>query len=349
MKLFKLWGPVAVWAGVIFLFSSIPNLKTELEYDFLLRKIAHITEYFILTFLLYRAFVGSFNMNPVRLFMYPAALSLLYAMSDEIHQYFVVGRNCAIQDVLIDSVGIISLLIFVRIKKGCPCKKALLTTLIVLFSSVSLWAQSWEKQGDYYFLTKNNRDNFSLVGAGPNKFASKYLKYDGVDFLVGGASSWQDYGRLNLEYDNIFSLPIKSGIKVEEVHLLAGGNYSNSYEHDGIMRLYGDKYFYATLSAIFIYENGLSQELSVPVYWDWFKINHGAWSKRGATIKSLGENPVRPICYMYHITFVNPKPQAAIKNIIITDSWIDDRPFSDVFALTLKSTDALDAIPKEDK
>ncbi len=121
MKLFKLWGPVVVWAGVIFYFSSIPYLKTNLEYDFLLRKIAHITEYFIFTFLLYRAFRNSFNMNVFRLFMYPAVFSLLYAISDEIHQYFVLGRNCSIQDVLIDAIGIISFYIFIRIKKGCLC------------------------------------------------------------------------------------------------------------------------------------------------------------------------------------------------------------------------------------
>lgn len=121
MKLFKLWGPVAAWAGVIFFFSSIPDLKTGLEYDFLLRKIAHITEYFIFTFLLYRAFSGSFNMNVFRLFMYPAVFSLLYAISDEIHQYFVLGRNCSIEDVLIDGIGIIGFYILIGIKKGYLC------------------------------------------------------------------------------------------------------------------------------------------------------------------------------------------------------------------------------------
>lgn len=121
MKLFKLWVPVAVWAGVIFFFSSIPDLKTGLEYDFLLRKIAHITEYFIFTFLLYRAFSGSFNMNVFRLFMYPTLFSLLYAISDEFHQYFVVGRSCSVYDVLVDAIGIIGFYIFIKIKKGCLC------------------------------------------------------------------------------------------------------------------------------------------------------------------------------------------------------------------------------------
>ncbi len=226
-------------------------------------------------------------------------------------------------------------------------KKVLLIAAMILFPAVFSWAGNWEKQGDYYYLTKNNRNNFSLVGAGPNKFASKYLKYDGIDFLVAGSSDWKDYGRLNLEYDNMFSLPIREGIKVEEVHLLAGGNYSNSYEHDALMRLYGDKYFYATLSVLFAYEDGVYQQLSVPVFWDWFHIGHGTWLKGKARIKSLGENPVRKDCNMYHISFINPRPQEPVKNILIMDSWIDDRPFSDVFALTLKSTDALDVTPRE--
>jgi hypothetical protein len=215
---------------------------------------------------------------------------------------------------------------------------------MILFPVVSVWAQNWEKQGEYYFLTKNNRDNFGLAGAGPNKFSSKYLKYDGVNFLVRGASDWPDYGRLNLEYENMFSLPLRSGMEVDEVHLLAGGNYSNSYEYDGLMRLYGDKYFYATLLVIFVYEDGAYQELSVPVFWDWFHIGSGTWSKDGAKIKSLGENPVRKDCNMFHIIFANPRPGEPVKNILITDSWIDKRPFSDVFAVTLKSKDIMEAV-----
>jgi hypothetical protein len=221
-------------------------------------------------------------------------------------------------------------------------QKIFCTMFLILFSVALSWASNWEKQGDCYFLTKNNRDNFSLVGAGPNKFASKYLKYAGVNFLVQGADGWEDYGRLNLEYNNMFSLPIRSGIKVNELHLLAGGNYSNSYEHDGLMRLYGDKYFYATLSVIFVYQDGVYKELSVPVFWDWFRIGSGAWSKHGARIESLGENPVRKDCNMFHISFVNPRPLEPLKNILIADSWIDDRPFSDIFAVTLKSPDMME-------
>ena len=107
MKLLKLWFPVAAWAVFIFYLSGVPDLKTGLEFDFILRKISHVVEYFILVWLLYRAFTGSFDkIDTVRLFIYPAALTFLYAVGDELHQSFVPGRNCSIQDVLIDTIGV---------------------------------------------------------------------------------------------------------------------------------------------------------------------------------------------------------------------------------------------------
>ena len=115
MKIFKLWLPVIIWAGLIFCLSSIPSLKTNLKYDFILRKIAHIVEYFIFTFLLYRAFKGSFNMSIFQLFIYPFTLSFLYAVSDEFHQSFVPGRSASIRDVLIDTIGILGFYIAVKI------------------------------------------------------------------------------------------------------------------------------------------------------------------------------------------------------------------------------------------
>jgi VanZ family protein len=117
-KLIKLWLPVVLWAGLIFFLSGIPYLKTDLELDFLLRKIAHITEYFVLTLLLYRAFRGSFKMGACSLFLCPATLALLYAASDELHQRFVQGRCCSVKDVLIDSVGIIIFYVFIKVAKS---------------------------------------------------------------------------------------------------------------------------------------------------------------------------------------------------------------------------------------
>ena len=229
-------------------------------------------------------------------------------------------------------------------------KKIFCTAVMILFPLSFSWAAGvWEKQENFYFLTKNTRQNFSLEAAGANKFASKYLNYDGIDFLVRGLESWKDYGRLNLEGNNMFSLPIRTGMKIEQVHFLAGGNFGNSYQHDALMRLYGDNYFYAVFTVIFVYENGSYKSQSVPVFWDWFHLGPGEWSKDGAKIKSLGKNPVRRDCSLFHISFINLHPQEPVKNILITDSWIDDFPFSEIFAVTLKSSDTLEAMPKEDR
>jgi VanZ family protein len=93
----SVWLPVVVWAAVIFVFSSIPSLSTELgTWDTILRKLAHLAEYAILGALLLRAF-----RHPVA----AVVLAGLYAVTDEVHQLFVEGRHGAPLDVGIDTVG----------------------------------------------------------------------------------------------------------------------------------------------------------------------------------------------------------------------------------------------------
>lgn len=111
-KFLKYWGPVIVWTGVIFAFSAVPNLKTDLEQDFLLRKIAHMVEFGILAFLLYGAIKNSSNSAQGRsasggkILTFSFIFSLFYACSDEVHQLFVRGRHGSLIDVGIDTVGI---------------------------------------------------------------------------------------------------------------------------------------------------------------------------------------------------------------------------------------------------
>lgn len=114
-RFLKLWFPVVVWAGFIFYLSGIPSLETGLEYDFILRKIAHVGEYFILTFLVHRAFKGSCAMSPFGFFIGPAMISFLYAASDEFHQSMVSGRHGCVPDVLIDGIGILVFYIVIKL------------------------------------------------------------------------------------------------------------------------------------------------------------------------------------------------------------------------------------------
>ena len=105
-KFLKFWFPVIVWAGLIFWLSSIPNLKSSLEQDFVLRKIAHILEYAILTFLFIRALEIE-GLATKKAIIFSAIFTLFYALSDEYHQTFVFGREGSLKDAGIDSIGII--------------------------------------------------------------------------------------------------------------------------------------------------------------------------------------------------------------------------------------------------
>lgn len=70
----------------------------------IIRNTAHFAEYGALGFLC--ASVGiSFHIKPKINIPVSFAFSALYAVSDEIHQYFVPGRSCQITDIFIDSAG----------------------------------------------------------------------------------------------------------------------------------------------------------------------------------------------------------------------------------------------------
>jgi VanZ family protein len=106
---FSLWGPVVLWAAVIFAFSSVPSLSSGLgTWDEILRKGAHITEYAMLGGLLLRA-VG--RQVPALL------LGIGYAATDELHQHFVSGRHASPFDVAFDACGLaLGLLVFLSVE-----------------------------------------------------------------------------------------------------------------------------------------------------------------------------------------------------------------------------------------
>ncbi|MEW6075531.1 MAG: VanZ family protein [Candidatus Omnitrophota bacterium] len=106
-KFLNLWLLPCAWAGFIFYLSGIQSLTTNLGvWDFILRKIAHVSEYFILTMLIYRAFRNSFRLKTIWLLAWPACISLGYAISDEFHQSFITTRSGNSADVVIDAAGI---------------------------------------------------------------------------------------------------------------------------------------------------------------------------------------------------------------------------------------------------
>jgi VanZ family protein len=108
------WSFVIVWMVIIWILSSIPDLRSGFEQDFLLRKIAHGLVFAVLTFLIFRALPARLEKGNLRL-AYAGAAALLYALIDEVHQTFVPGRSGALTDVAIDAIGIVAMLLLLSV------------------------------------------------------------------------------------------------------------------------------------------------------------------------------------------------------------------------------------------
>ncbi len=123
---------VILWMIVIFIMSSFNakvsgeqsslivnfianlfNISNTETISFIIRKLAHLTEYFILGYLV----SNMLRVHNKRLYL-GIIICLLYAASDEIHQLFVYGRSGQVTDVLIDTVGsLMAITLFYIFKK----------------------------------------------------------------------------------------------------------------------------------------------------------------------------------------------------------------------------------------
>ncbi|WP_017210166.1 VanZ family protein [Clostridium beijerinckii] len=77
--------------------------------NFIVRKCAHFLEYMVLSLLAFNVFKLYFNIR--RVIFVTVVFVFFYACSDEIHQLFVLGREGAFRDVIIDTVGGITLIL----------------------------------------------------------------------------------------------------------------------------------------------------------------------------------------------------------------------------------------------
>lgn len=122
---------VIVWMIIIFYFSHQPvnessqlsegisktiveklesNMKIDIDeekFDYLIRKLAHFTEYMILGILMYIASSKN-NIPRNNKILWCILLCALYAITDEVHQAFVPGRGPRVFDVIIDTAGSIT-------------------------------------------------------------------------------------------------------------------------------------------------------------------------------------------------------------------------------------------------
>lgn len=140
MKKYYKFGLLVLWMALIFFFSSqvsndstaTTNIVINILYkiycmfvsppkDLLtftemvfkpVRKIAHFSEFAILGVLVYIN-VKDFKNN--KTILLSCLISLIYAISDEIHQIFVPGRACTLIDVLIDFSGSLVGILFIHL------------------------------------------------------------------------------------------------------------------------------------------------------------------------------------------------------------------------------------------
>ena len=132
------WIAVLLWMFLIFVLSAQPaprsnglsqkvteviiekvgllvplDIKTSTTTDFIkrfnhiVRKCAHVSEYFVLGALVTNAMKTS-KVPRFNAFIFSVLLCVFYAISDEVHQLFVPGRGAQMMDVLIDSAGAIA-------------------------------------------------------------------------------------------------------------------------------------------------------------------------------------------------------------------------------------------------
>jgi len=96
--------PAILYLTGIFIVSSIPAVQLRPVTD---DRIAHFVEYFILGVLLLIA-VAAFGPIERSLKVVSATwlFGALYALSDEVHQMFVAGRQASWNDVLFDVLGL---------------------------------------------------------------------------------------------------------------------------------------------------------------------------------------------------------------------------------------------------
>ena len=99
-------------------FDELSTIKQEeIIHDttFYVRKLAHFSLYFLMGVLSFLTVVSYKKFRLFLRFLISYLFSVLYAVSDEIHQLFVPGRSGEIRDVFVDSCGVILSLLIISI------------------------------------------------------------------------------------------------------------------------------------------------------------------------------------------------------------------------------------------
>jgi VanZ family protein len=125
--------PLGLWMALIFMLSSQPKL-IDIQDDIgekIFYKLAHFIAYAILAWLWWRVLAPQRQTSgPVLLAA--LALTVLYAISDEIHQWFVPGRYAKAYDVLFDTGGALAMILLIRYSGHLRPKSSILYMVIAI-------------------------------------------------------------------------------------------------------------------------------------------------------------------------------------------------------------------------
>ncbi len=106
---FIYWLPAITYMAIIFTLSSFPLQSPMIEK--IGDKTIHILEYGILVHLLAFALHKTTSWPLRKIELTAIALTVLYGISDEIHQAFVPNRWCDWKDIIADFLGSLTILI----------------------------------------------------------------------------------------------------------------------------------------------------------------------------------------------------------------------------------------------
>ncbi|MBR1884221.1 MAG: VanZ family protein [Clostridia bacterium] len=91
---------------ILYALGIVSNMKTESIFEVIIRKLAHFSLYFLCGLLLYLTFITTKLEGKFKVIL-SILINVLYAVFDEIHQCFIVGRSGKMADVFVDLTGII--------------------------------------------------------------------------------------------------------------------------------------------------------------------------------------------------------------------------------------------------
>lgn len=137
------WAYVIIWMAIIFFFScqngeASSNNNKFIEQillyfgidvnsifsgngSYLIRKVAHFTEYFILFYLIFNALNEDVSYR--KGLIISLIITFLYACSDEFHQSFIPDRCPSFKDVIIDTGGGTLCMVIKHIRHSINLKK----------------------------------------------------------------------------------------------------------------------------------------------------------------------------------------------------------------------------------